>query len=526
MLKKLRVRFIVIAMTCMTLVLCFLIGFINVKNYTGVIKRADNVVQTLLKNGGRFPLPDKPELPAEPGNDVPPPPADTDGTPAQDNSLAQEGSAAQSGTDVLSKAAGTNSGQSPDNENGSATPDTATENTANVPENGGTSAENGDIEAIGALAGAPAAADVSHLLLHVKEDETLPSAPTKGAGNKPPQGNDSPETPYETRYFTVSLDENGTVLSSDVQNIAAIDEETAVSLAGELFTSRKTKGFASGYRYGARTENGDTLYVFVDISRDLGTYRSFFKASIFMSLGGLFAVFLLIVVLSYFVFRPVAETYEKQKRFITDANHELKTPLTVIGASCEALSLTEGENEWTQAIQKEVERLTEMVDKLVFLCRADEGDDRRVPADFPLSELAEEQTNPFLPLAAAENKQFSVRIDPGLAMKGDTAMIGRLFSLLLDNAFKYCPAGGKIDFSLKKCGKTAKLILQNDAEGLPKGDLSRVFERFYRLDASRNGETGGHGIGLSVAKAIADAHKSKISACSPDGKTFVVTVVF
>ncbi len=183
-------------------------------------------MQTLLKNGGRFPLPDKPELPTEPG------------------------------TDVLSKAAGTNSGQLPDNENGSAAPDTATGNTANVPENGDTSAKNRNIKASDTLAGAPAAADIYPPAIPAAAGQTPPSAPTKDTGGKPPHGDDSPETPYETRYFTVSLDESGTVLSADVKSIAAIDKETAVSLAGELFASDKTKGFALGYRYGARTENG------------------------------------------------------------------------------------------------------------------------------------------------------------------------------------------------------------------------------------------------------------------------------
>ena len=179
-----------------------------------------------------------------------------DGTPTQDNSLAQEGSAVQSGTDVLSKAAGTNSGQLPDNENGSAAPDTATENTANVPENGDTSTENRNIKASDTLAGAPAAADIYPPAIPAAAGQTPPSAPTKDTGGKPPHSNDSPETPYETRYFTLSLDENGTVLSADVKSIAAIDKETAVSLAGELFASDKTKGFALGYRYGARTESG------------------------------------------------------------------------------------------------------------------------------------------------------------------------------------------------------------------------------------------------------------------------------
>lgn len=363
--------------------------------------------------------------------------------------------------------------------------------------------------------------------------ELPPELPTDG--EEPPEQHEngrergekdgfSAETPFQTRFFTVELDESGAVVATNTENIAAVDGEAAKAYAAALFAKNKTSGYADTYRYIARKTDTGTLYIFVDCARDLDTFRSFLRASLLIGGVGFAVVALLIVLFSGVVVRPVAETYQKQKRFITDAGHELKTPLTVIGASCEVLELETGENEWTSTIKEQVDRLAGLTDKLVFLARVDEGSTRTVMTDFSLSELANEAVSPFAAVARAQGKTLESEIAPRLTLHGDVSMIRQLFTLLLDNAMKYSTAGSTVRAALAAAGKNKVFAVTNDTAGVPTGDLSALFERFYRTDASRNSETGGHGIGLSVAKAIAELHGGKIAARSPDGKTITFTV--
>lgn len=358
------------------------------------------------------------------------------------------------------------------------------------------------------------------------------NASTNGnaATNKPSPGDrlHSPEAPFETRYFTVILNDSGTEIELvDTENIAAIDEDTAKSYAENLLEKAKTEGKISVYRYKlVNFTNGRKAYVFLDCSRDLSTFKDFLQASVLISVAGLVVVFVLIIVLSGAVMKPIAESYKKQKRFITDASHELKTPLTVIGASCDVLEFDSGENEWTKTIKEQVKELTSLTNKLVFLSKIDEEDKKLGFSEFSLSEVCEEKLKGYFVLAKAENKELTAEITPDLSLNGDMGMIKELISLLMDNAIKYSDENGKIYFSLKKVGKYKKITVENTTENLPDGDLDLLFERFYRPDSSRNSATGGHGIGLSVVKAIAELHKGNVTATKKDGNviSFCVTL--
>lgn len=349
--------------------------------------------------------------------------------------------------------------------------------------------------------------------------------------NKPASPNDrlhSPEAPFETRYFTAILDSAGTAIEFvDTENIAAIDDDTAKSYAENLLEKTKTEGKIYNYRYKLVSfTDGRKAYVFLDCSRDLSTYRDFLQASILISLAGLIVVFVLIIILSGAVMKPIAESYKKQKRFITDASHELKTPLTVIGASCDVLEYDSGENEWTKTIKEQVKELTALTNKLVFLSKIDEEDKKLGFSEFSLSEICEEKLKGYFVVAKAENKELTAEIAPDLSLNGDMGMIKEMISLLMDNALKYSDENGKIRFSLKKAGKYKKITVENTTTNLPDGNLDLLFERFYRPDASRNSSTGGHGIGLSVVKAIAELHKGTVTATKKDDHTisFCVTL--
>ena len=179
----------------------------------------------------------------------------------------------------------------------------------------------------------------------------------------------SPEASFDTRFFTVTLTDDGTIEQIDTGKIAAVTTQDASDYASFLYKNGKSHGFVSCYRYQTVTlDNSENItYIFVNCERELNTFHAFLLASVGISLAGLLVVFLLVVFFSKIVLRPVAESYEKQKRFITDASHEIKTPLTIIDANTEVLEMMEGENQWTKSTRKQIARLTSLTEKLVFL---------------------------------------------------------------------------------------------------------------------------------------------------------------
>ncbi len=252
-----------------------------------------------------------------------------------------------------------------------------------------------------------------------------------------------------------------------------------------------------------------------------GTFRSFLVTSCVMSFLGLAAVLLLLILLSGRIIKPVSESYEKQKRFITDAGHEIKTPLTIIDADADILEMEFGENEWIRDIQNQTSRLAALTGDLIRLSRMEESSDQFRMIRFPLSDVAEETAQSFQALARTQNKTFRVSIQPMISVCGDEQALRRLISILLDNALKYSNEGGMITLKLEKQGRTVKLSVANTAEHIEPEKLPYLFERFYRMDPSRNSGTGGYGIGLSIARAVVTAHKGKINASSPDGQSLM-----
>ena len=334
----------------------------------------------------------------------------------------------------------------------------------------------------------------------------------------------SPETPFETRYFTVRMDKNGKVSAIDTGRIFAVSTSTAQEYAETLFSENKTKGFIESYKY-TRIDSGNDgyMYIFIDCDRELSTFRSFLLASIGISLGGILLVFILVVIFSKIAVRPVAESYEKQKRFITDASHEIKTPLAIIDANTGVIEMINGENEWSESIRNQVKRLSSLTEKLVFLSRMDEEKYVMAMEEFSFSEAVSDTVQPFITLAQSRDKTLTTDIEENIVIKANESSVRQLVSLLLDNAVKYTNDGGKIEVRLQSKGKYRVLTVFNTVDDIQKGRLDFLFERFYRLDSSRNSETGGHGIGLSVAKAIAESNNGKISAQSADGKSICFT---
>lgn len=352
----------------------------------------------------------------------------------------------------------------------------------------------------------------------------FPKEPDGKKGEKPDPEGMSPEARYETRFFSAELDQAGSILTLNLGQIASVEEEEAKTYAAEVYEGKKDQGFIGEYRYRAvKTEEG-VLLIFVNLNRDMESFRIVLATSVFVAALGLLMVFFLVSFFSRMVFRPVAESYEKQRRFITDASHELKTPLTIIEANTEVLEMECGENEWTKSTRNQIRRLTDLTGQLVALSRMDEEKGMGVKVEFSISDAVGETAEAFRAPAVTQGKRLELKIEKELSWYGDEKSIRQLISLLLDNAVKYSSQNGEIHLNLYRKGKNLVLRVKNPADGVPQGRLDMLFERFYRLDVSRNSQTGGSGIGLSVAKAIVASHKGKIRAENRDGKSLEITV--
>lgn len=355
----------------------------------------------------------------------------------------------------------------------------------------------------------------SLLILLAENDGKFPEA---GREDRPPiqenapgRTHMTPETPFETRYFTVKASEDGTIRQIDTGHIAAINSANAQDYAQAVLEKDSESGYIGQYKYLRAERSYGFLLIFIDRGPELQNALSLLLLSLGIAGATLLVMFLLITLLSRRAIRPVIESMEKQKQFITDASHEIKTPLSIISANTEVLELTSGESEWTKSIRNQIVRLGDLVQSLLMLSRMEEDQVTLVFSDFFFSDTVEETVKAFVPLAENRGKQLRFSIQPGIEVRGDEGGVRRMVSILLDNAIKYSAEGSEIRVTLETNGKYAQLSVQNASDNIPE-NLDLLFDRFYRAGSSRSRETGGYGIGLSVAKAVANAHRGKISA--------------
>lgn len=336
------------------------------------------------------------------------------------------------------------------------------------------------------------------------------------------------ETPYSTRYFVVELKDN-LVTKISTEHIAAVDNTKAFEYAHAVYRQNEPGfGTIDIYRYYYTTDGHNSMIIFLDWQRDLARCLALAFISLFVSLVTITVLAVMVYWLSKKAMKPVAASIEKQKQFITDASHELKTPLTIIAANAEVLEMCEGENEWTTSIKNQTTRLSHLVKNLVELSKLNEMQDEKSRSNFNISLAFMETASNFETTAAVAKKNFSYSAADDLQYYGNEAEIRQLITILCDNAIKYTDECGFIKMNLYKSGKNIILESYNTCEYIDPKTVSHLFDRFYRADSSRarDTKTGGYGIGLSIAQAIVHRHKGKIKVFTSGttGVTFKITL--
>lgn len=340
----------------------------------------------------------------------------------------------------------------------------------------------------------------------------------------------SVDTLFQYRYFSAVIDEDGNITSLNSSSISDLTDEQVESYLTKINKSGDTSGdFRYNnhtYSYLVRDESDDSkLIVVLDSTNQVEENMTLVHLSLWMS-GVSFAFFVLMVsIFSGRVIEPFIRNYERQRRFITNAGHELKTPLAIISANNELVELMNGESEWTKSTNDQVERMTGLINSLVAMARLEEQPEL-VLTNVNFSDIARDAAEDFKGPVIKDGKEFVMDIQPNIHVKAEEKSLFELVTLLVDNANKYCDPAGKVSVTLSKNRLSkAKLEISNTYTKGKDVDYTKFFERFYREDESHNNKTSGYGIGLSMAQTMVKLFKGNISVNYKDDTiTFVVSL--
>lgn len=336
----------------------------------------------------------------------------------------------------------------------------------------------------------------------------------------------TPETAFETRYFIVELTEQREVKAVDLEHIAAFDRHSVTETISKVIQAGGSRGYVDYYRFGLfPSEDGGSTMIVMDCFLMLQAADNMLRITVIIFLVCALIVFLLLLFFSGRAIRPFAENLERQRQFVTDASHELKTPLSILSADLDLLSDSCGESRWLESARTQITRLDRLIKNLVELARTEETIEGDAVEEFSVTEIAQASVDAFQPAAEADGKTLVSEIGTDISTKGVQDNFFYLFSILLDNAVKYCDPEGTIRLSLSQHGKNIYISVSNPCKGIDTARLSRYFDRFYRVDSSRSRSTGGYGIGLSTAKAIVIRHHGHIANSYADGViTFIAKI--
>ena len=473
MMKLLQKKFIRITMLAVTTVMLVLCVSVNVANYISTRADLNRTLDMIADNRGTIP------------------------TRAEAASQADSQADSQSGSDAPE-----NIGSSEDSEN--------TEE--NLPPAPPENAENGAGQNSGGQGGSAQSGSL-------QESNGVLGAPEK------PSGPFTEETPYSTRYFVLRYNDDGVLSDAGLDNIASITEEDVPEYLEFAVSQGEGTGYYNGYQYKIlRVGEERQMAIFLDCYQERRAVYTLAFLSFAITGVCIGLVYVIVLLSSKKAIAPILKNAQRQKQFITDASHELKTPITVIATSLTVLEMEVGKQKWIDKAMAQTEKLKALVNSLVTLARMDEEESPLKFADFAAGNAIRETAESFVDFAESKGLSLALDIDDELSYRGDEYAVRQLVSILLDNAIKYAAAGCEISFSLKKSGVFAKgicITTQNSCENLDTDKLDKLFDRFYRSDESRDGK--GFGIGLSIARSIVEGHRGKIVASSPVENVIVFT---
>ena len=334
------------------------------------------------------------------------------------------------------------------------------------------------------------------------------------------------ETPFQTRYYVAYIDNDRAIIGADYSHIAVKNIESVGQQINEILGSGKERGYIGYYRFGCfDSRNYNKMIIVVDCQTDLETVNILLTITLVTISMCVVIVLILLLLLSKRVLKPFEENREKQRRFITDAGHELKTPIAIIQSNAEVIEMINGENKWVDNIKGQTSRMSKLVKGLIELSKMDEQTiSEKEKQKILLTEIVNDSVESFRVLAESRGISIETQLVPNVFVYGDLEDIIRLVGILTDNAVKYTDERGEIKVQLYNKSKKACLVVSNTCAGLDRSTVPKFFDRFYRSDSSRSSQTGGYGIGLSMAQMIVQNHRGKISVSYTDDERVVFTV--
>lgn len=357
--------------------------------------------------------------------------------------------------------------------------------------------------------------DAVFTLQRMIESQEQEPSPKKGdiAGKKVPRISNLKRT------TVAKLNDNGQITAIIDNGNKNLSKDEIRQLTEEIYKSGKENGMVQENQFLLRkTSYGYTL-AFMDCSHELENTRRLVNICLVIGILAVGILMVTVIFLSNLVVNPIEEGFQRQKQFVADASHELKTPLSVISANVSVLEDMYGENQWTSYVQTEIERMSRLINDMLKLVRMEQPALTFSGETFDFSKMAMEVLLPYECLAYEQGKQFMYEVEPGLKFNGSRDSLTQMLHIFVDNAFKYSEAGGEVKVTVKKIKKKICIKVYNTGEGISEKARKQIFQRFYREEDSHNRRTEGYGLGLSIAQTILDFYHGKVNVMS-DGQTY------
>lgn len=321
------------------------------------------------------------------------------------------------------------------------------------------------------------------------------------------------------RTFAVKLNESGEVIDIVDNGSASFSEEVIKQMAEEIWEEGEEQGVINKHQFLLKEKPYGTIIAFIDCTHEMENTQRLVIICLSAGIICIGILLITVIVLSYWAVRPVEEGFKRQKQFVTDASHELKTPLSVISANTSVMESLYGENQWTGYIQSEIGRMSRLINDMLKLAKMEQPEKEIIMESFDFSKMSLESLLPYESLAYEQGKQFGYEVEEGINYTGNRDMLIQMIHIFVDNAFKYSGPGGEVKVVIKKEKKKIWLQIFNTGEGISKEVQKQMFDRFYRGEASHSRKKEGYGLGLSIASVILEHHHGKVHVKS-DEKTF------